>query len=232
MIDLFDMSYWNKYDINEASLLKYLSYISDILKLGERKLDYFESHHIIPKSVDITYSKDKDNLIKLSGREHFEAHKLLLDCFNDINKAYMYYSYNLMCNSLHNNNYDITPEDYAQFRAKFKELCRINNTGLKNPRYGVKLSAEERAKLRGPRVSLQGENNPMFGVHRVGAENPMYGKKHKESSKAAIGKNSSGRIWINNGIVNKFVKPDELEQFRQKGFIYNGCLITGKNRGK
>ena len=43
MIGLFDMSYWNNYDINEGPLLKYLNYISDILKLGNRKLEYYEN---------------------------------------------------------------------------------------------------------------------------------------------------------------------------------------------
>lgn len=230
MIELFDMSYWNKYDINEEPLLKYLNYISDILKLGERRLNYCEKHHIIPKSVDDTYSKDKNNIIKLSGREHFEAHRLLLDCFNDINKAHMYYSYNLMCNSLHNNNYNITPEDYECFRQEFRELCKLNSYRENNPRYGKHLTEIQRIKLRGPRPSLQGENNPMFGVDRSGSNNPMYNHKQTDNGKKLIGENSKGRVWVNNGIKNKFIKPEEIEYYIELGFIYKGCLITGKNR--
>ena len=78
MIDLFDMFYWNQYDINKEELLDYLGYIKDIQKLGSRELKYFEKHHIIPKSIDITFANDKDNLIVLSGREHFIAHQKLL----------------------------------------------------------------------------------------------------------------------------------------------------------
>lgn len=230
MIELFDMSYWNNYDINEEPLLKYLNYISDILKLGTRKLEYHEKHHIIPKSVDNTYSKDKNNLIELSGREHFEAHKLLLDCFNDINKAHMYYSYNLMCNSLHNNNYNITPQDYECFKREFRELCRLNNRGENNPRYGKHLTEAQRIKLRGPRPSLQGENNPMFGLDRGGSNNPMYNHKQTDNCKKLIGENSKGRVWVNNGIKNKFIKPEEIEYYTELGFVYKGCLITGKNR--
>jgi hypothetical protein len=231
MIELFDMSYWNNYDINEEPLLKYLNYISDILKLGNRKLEYYEKHHIIPKSVDNTYSKDKNNLIELSGREHFEAHKLLLDCFNDINKAHMYYSYNLMCNSLHNNNYNITPEDYEQSRIEFKKICVENNTGNKNPNYDKKHPGLNLGQLNhnyGKKYSQEFKN--YLSEIKKGDKNPRFGKKHKIETKKLIGANSKGRIWINNGINNKFIKSDDMEYYIQLGFIYKGCLITGKNR--
>jgi hypothetical protein len=225
------MSYWRQYDINEESLIKYLNYISDILKLGERILDYSEKHHIIPKSVDPAFSKDRDNLIKLSGREHFEAHKLLLDCFNDENKAFIYYSFNLMCNSLHNNNYNITPEDYEAFRKEFRSICVENNTGSKNPNYGKKH----------PGINA-GKNNPNYGNTyseefkaylselKKGSKNPRFNTKHTDTTKALIGTNSKGRVWVNNGIKNKFIKPEELECYVDLGFIYKGCLITGKNK--
>lgn len=152
MIDLFDMSYWKQFDTNEEELIIYLNFISDIQKLGVRQLRYCEKHHIIPRSVDKTFINDKLNIIELSGREHFEAHKLLLNCFNGKNKAHMYYSYNLMCNSLRNNNYDITPEDYECFREEFHKICIENNTGKNNPNYARKH----------PGVNA-GEKNPNYG---------------------------------------------------------------------
>lgn len=231
MIDLFDMSYWKQYDINKNELILYLNYIEDIKLLGKRTIEYSEKHHIIPKSVDINFANDKDNLIALSGREHFIAHQMLLRCFNGKLKCSMYYSYNLMCNSLHNNNYDITPEDYECFREEFHNICVENNTGENNPRFGKLVTEETRKKQsENARGNHTGKNNGMFGVNRKGKNNPRFGEKHTEETKNKIGNNSKGRIWVNDGIKNKFIKPEELEYYNSLGFIYKGCLITGKNR--
>lgn len=45
------------------------------LKREKSKVDYYESHHIIPRCLG--GSDDKDNLILLTAREHFIAHRLL-----------------------------------------------------------------------------------------------------------------------------------------------------------
>lgn len=207
-----------------------MNFISDIQKLGSRQLHYYEKHHIIPKSVDKTFVEDKLNIIELSGREHFEAHKLLLNCFNGKNKSHMYYSYNLMCNSLQNANYNITPEDYECFREEFHKICIENNTGKNNPRFNKPVSYETRQKLSKAEIErFKHSDHPMKGVSRNGALNPMFGKKQTEETKKAIGKNSKGRIWINNGVENKFVKPEELEYYNSIGFIYIGCLMAKKN---
>ena len=231
MIDLFNINAWSNYNINEGPLSEYLNYIISILKLGDRKLYYFEDHHILPKSIDHTYSKDQDNLIRLTGEEHFQAHKLLLKCFNGVNKSKMYYSYNRMCNSLHSNHYNITPEDYEEFRAEFRKLCVQNNQGKNNPMYGKHFSEESKAKMSlAKKGKYNGENNPMYGADRHGINNPRFGSKQTDETKALIGNNSKGRIWVNDGIKNKFIKSDELESYVKLGFIYRGCLITGKNR--
>lgn len=231
MIELFDMSYWKRHNINEESLLEYLNFITDILKTGDRELKYYEYHHIIPKSVDGNYAKDKDNLIKLSGREHFIAHKLLLKCFNGKNKSSMYYSYNLMCNSLHNANYEITPEDYEYYRKEFKKICIENNTGDKNPNYGKKHPGVNSGSANpnyGKKYSL--EFKEYLSKIKCGTNNPRFGAIHTEETKKLIGANSKSRIWVNNGSINKFIKPEEVEYYTELGFIYKGCLESGKNR--
>jgi len=64
-------------------------------KLLDRPNIYTESHHIIPKSIygkglmddkHITDVNDNDNLVELSGREHFIAHWLLHRAFKDNKK--------------------------------------------------------------------------------------------------------------------------------------------------
>jgi hypothetical protein len=42
----------------------------------DQPLEYAELHHIIP--LCISQTNDKDNLVRLTGREHFIAHVLLI----------------------------------------------------------------------------------------------------------------------------------------------------------
>ena len=76
----------------------------------------------------------------------------------------------------------------------------IANKGKQSPNKGKKLSELTKLKisnsLKGKTVSLKtkqlwskqrtGEGNSMFGVHRFGSENPMYGKSHSEETKVKI----------------------------------------------
>ena len=48
-----------------------------------KKLDYYESHHIIPKSLG--GSNDHNNLVLLTPREHYIAHLLLIRCVSKSN---------------------------------------------------------------------------------------------------------------------------------------------------
>ena len=48
---------------------------------------------------------------------------------------------------------------------------------------------------------LKGEKNGMYGVRRYGEEAPAYGK-----------------IWINNGKIQTYIKPEELDKYLENGF--------------
>jgi hypothetical protein len=51
---------------------------------------YTEKHHILPKSLYPEYSKNKDNLVKLTAREHFLCHWLLTKIVNDPKTIYAF----------------------------------------------------------------------------------------------------------------------------------------------
>lgn len=52
---------------------------------------YTQVHHIIPRSIDPSKTKDKKNLVKLSAREHFIAHALLVRITQKSNNKENYY---------------------------------------------------------------------------------------------------------------------------------------------
>lgn len=51
------------------------------LPIGDKNYVYLERHHILPKSLYSEYKNDSNNIILLTAREHYVAHKLLVQIF-------------------------------------------------------------------------------------------------------------------------------------------------------
>lgn len=47
----------------------------------------------------------------------------------------------------------------------------------------------------------------------------MLGKHHSQEFKDKVSKNTRGRIWVNNGSINKRVKPEELQDYLNNNFV-------------
>lgn len=90
-----------------------------------RKIDentYYETHHIIPKSMGGDNSVD--NLIKLTAREHFIAHWLLYRIYRDNRNAYSFY---LLSYGIGNNRKRFSSIAYSEAKeAKSKAISELN----------------------------------------------------------------------------------------------------------
>lgn len=70
----------------------YINIIENALSRTSSKLEaktllgYIEGHHIIPKSFNKKWEKEPNNIVYLSGREHFVCHWLLTKMFYDKRK--------------------------------------------------------------------------------------------------------------------------------------------------
>lgn len=109
--------------------------------------------------------------------------------------------------------------DYKQFRLE-REAYWINEL---NPEFN-KIRDRHHSKETTIQMS---ENNGMKGKHpdHRGNKNPMYGKHFseetiKKQSKVKLGKNNPvyDRRWINNGVITKMIKSDELHQYLENGW--------------
>ena len=93
---------------------------------------YTERHHILPKCMN--GSNNSDNLIRLTAREHFIAHKMLYRENKDNNK--IVFAFWGMCNKQSNRNmsreYNVSSRDYEMGKLAFHEI----NCGENNPMYG------------------------------------------------------------------------------------------------
>lgn len=123
--------------------------------------EYHERHHIVPRCMGGT--NDKENLIDLYAREHFEAHRLLA-LENPDNKkiVHAWWMMSTAMKSPDRNGY-ITPEEYEEARKACSQAMSGENNpwfGKSSPRLGTHLSEEQKQRLREINT---GELSPKFG---------------------------------------------------------------------
>lgn len=116
-------------------------YFGIIERAKTRELDsYFESHHIIPKSLGGT--NDKRNLVNLTAREHFICHLLLTKMVISENKRKMHYALWMMLkgNKNQERNFKISSKTYSKIKENYAESVRKSKTGRR-------LSVETKLKI-------------------------------------------------------------------------------------
>ena len=143
-----------------------------------RRLDgYSERHHIIPKSLG--GSNKKDNLVRLTAREHFICHVLLVKMTAGENKKKMSYALWLIVNMTnnHQSRHKVTSITYERIRTYHSTMLSKEYSGKKKSYSsfaGKKHSIETLSHLR--EVKL-GKNNPNFGV----VQKPEWNKAKSDS---------------------------------------------------
>lgn len=204
----------------------YLSII-DKAKFEVRKknrVDYYESHHIIPKSMG-----GKETIL-LTAKEHYICHLLLCKMLTGSNKHKMINALIRMCFSKSNNQKRYTAKSYSMIRKfiaeKNSEMFRDvpkSEQARKNMREGGTGKWKRTEK---DRERMRGTNNPMNGL--TGDKNPAKMEhvrkkisERKKGNKCGLGNKSvTGLIWVNNGKERKMVKPDEIPMGYVKGKKY------------
>ena len=113
---------------------------------------FYEKHHIIPKSMG--GSNKNENLVKLSAREHFICHRLLVKMTEGHNKVKMSYAIRTMMNreNQYQQRYKISSKIYESIIEETKATIGNNLKGSNNPYYGKKHSEEVRQKMREKRA--------------------------------------------------------------------------------
>jgi group I intron endonuclease len=151
--------------------MDYLRIYNSLVERGKNRqlTGYTETHHIVPKCVGGT--NDKWNLVILTAREHFICHLLLCEIYPE-NTKLRFALWN-MCNVKRNyqNRYRISSRLYNIIREEYSK----NISGVNNPRFGKKLTNEQKNKIS---LSRTGKYE--------GEKNPFYGKKHSNETKEKL----------------------------------------------
>ena len=153
--------------------MTYNEFIENILETRGRfgcGDEYHETHHVLPRCMGGT--DEKENLIDLFAREHFEAHRLLA-LENPENKK-LTYAWWMMSHGTKTDSqdrYELTSEEYEEAKRAFGKI------------------SSERAKQN------VGEKNPNYGNHKLaGANHPLYGKHLSEETRKKLSDKAKCRV--------------------------------------
>lgn len=144
-----------------------LIYFSIIERAKLRTLTgYTELHHIIPKSLG--GSNSKDNLVKLTAREHFVCHLLLTKMVESASKNKMVYALWMMIkgNKNQKRNFQINSRLYSTIKIDYANSVRES-------KLGKKLSDETKRK-----ISESKKGKPIPGYT---GKSDLWRKRHAET---------------------------------------------------
>jgi len=172
---------------------KYTKWYFDIISKPQNDI-YVENHHIIPKCMG--GSNDDNNIIRLSARQHFLCHLLLIRMVDAPYKeklAYAAWQFTMRKNKI-----KITARQYEQLK---KELS-ISYIGRKRKPFSEKTRRNmSLSKLGIKRKPHTEESKLLISQNRkgkcIGEKNPFYGKTHSpetiEKIKIASSTKQKGR---------------------------------------
>ena len=182
----------------EPILNKYYNWYCHIIESAQKRNNidgYSELHHITPKSLG--GSDHPSNLVYLTAREHYIAHRLLVKCLTGKAKAKMVLAWNLMINGHAKKYYRVSSRQYQLLKEQYGEAIR-------QMRIGSHHSQETKQKIsnsnKGKKISEQAKkiiSAKNKGRH-IGKKMP---KSHGEKiSKALLGHKKT-KEWIDK--INK-----------------------------
>ena len=218
--EAFEEMFPNK---NNEYYRKYIELI-DYAKSEEYELqEYYEKHHIVPRSFyekkHMSIDNSDDNLVALNLQDHFMAHWYMSKCCVQKMKRSMEYAVVLMSNLV---NCKTNREDTAIAKAVAFALSKVDkmkipvseetrrkiseaNSGENNPMYGRHFSEEQKKKmseaLKGRILSEETKN--MISKARVG-------KHHSEETRKKLSKANKGKINAPTKSVIQYSKDGEF----------------------
>lgn len=75
------------------------------------------------------------------------------------------------------------------------------------------LDEDVKCKINAKKVNL-GERNGMYGVHRYGEDNPMYGKKHSEESLKRMSDVKKNRVVVKDAVTGEIIGAVQIDDPR------------------
>lgn len=167
---------------NNKWLTIYLNLISRALNREINKSQYFESHHIIPKSISPEYIKEEWNLVRLTAREHYICHRILPKITIGKHKKSMIHALWGMTNQRNKfqKRYIVNGHQYELAKIQMIQQLSAERKGKSlEERYGKERAhlIRDKLKLRPPRPSPNEEERLKFSERvKKNHQNGVYKK--------------------------------------------------------
>jgi hypothetical protein len=149
---------------------------------------YTEKHHILPKSLRGT--NKKENIIRLTAREHFIAHWLLSKIYNNPQMTYAFWR---MCNKSDNRNYTINSKTYSKTKEEFSILMK-NRVGTFT---GRTHTDKTKLKMRNSQLGhiVTEETREKLSISHTGiSTGPIHTDEHKDALRKRMLGNTFGSL--------------------------------------
>lgn len=183
-------------------------YNNIISRAKARVLDgYGENHHIIPKSLG--GSNDKNNLVKLTAREHFICHLLLTKMVTGKAKRSMTFAV-----------WSLTNLDHSKVRGRYK---------VTSHRYEMlkRACAQASSELHKGKIVSE-DTKKKQSEYRTGKPSTFKGKTHSEASRKLLAESHSKPCISPSG--EKFASTKEAGMaYGMTGAAIRGQIQRGKN---
>lgn len=197
----------NKKDMNYKKV--YMELMDRAVERVEEAGEYYETHHIKPKSMGGTDAKN--NLVRLTYREHFIAHWLLHRIFPEdrsLSAAFHIMAFGKSWRDVRANRSTYTPSSRALSEAREAQVSH---------RKGMKHSEETLEKMRQPRGPMKTKRAPISDETKEKMRLAKLGKKRSEEERLAISKGKrehtpTGKEHHRYGVKVKKSTRDKLKE--------------------
>ena len=160
---------------------------------------YCEQHHIRPVSLYPDLKDEQTNIVALTAREHYVAHKLLVEIYKQ-SKGIDSKEYRCMLNALwyisHTKKHKdfVTSKEYQLLKENISKMMSESRSGKNHWHYGGKNSLETRAKISQANKGnvWSEERKKKFGQEHSGKNNANYGHKWTDEQKMIASQNRKG----------------------------------------
>lgn len=185
-------------------------YNSGIYKIINHKTNDF----YIGQSTELK-TREYTHFFELKNNKHHNSH--LQNAYNKYGYENLEFKILLYCE----------PKELIRYEQYFVDKLNPSYNILVEcviTRKGTRHSEESKKKISFSQKDMKGILNPMFGVHRFGSLNPMFGKKHSLESKIKISESKIGKPPPNKG------KPHSDETKKKMSESGKIKIFTKKHR--
>lgn len=171
-----------------------------------RELEYSENHHILPKSLFPEHKDNSDNIIALTAKEHYLAHRILLRVFPK--SIEMFYAFWCMCNGWQNTKDHKRHIPFVSSRL-YSELKLVRS-----------LETSKRMQANNHLASQEVKDKIIEMYGGLGNGSEIIFARHKQT------------MLLLYGYENFFQTPEFIEKNRQATIERNKDLEYRKSQGK